>query len=148
MPDPNAPDQAGTPALFALPGAAAKPKPARDLSPGARWAARVRMELDGGLHPLGIGAEVPLRLHPQAAPVGDRRAAGRRCGSCLFRQIQRMPGGRRVPKCVAPVTPVDGGPARPARATHSPRTDCEAWWPACTDHQFASAALRAAEGQR
>jgi hypothetical protein len=106
------------------------------------------MELDGGLHPLGIGQEVPLRLHPQAAPAGDRRAPGRRCGSCLWRQLQRAPGGRRLPKCMLPVIPDAGGPARPARATRNPRSDVEAWWPGCVDHEFANPALRAAGGPR
>lgn len=148
MPDPNSPDATGTPTLFQLAAAATAPRTAAELSPAARRVARQQLELAGGLHPLGIGRDEPIRLHPQAAPVDDRRGAGRRCGNCLYRQLTVGAGGKRWPKCVLPIVPAEGGPARPLRATRGQRSDVEAWWAGCVDHEYANPALRAANPGR
>lgn len=88
---------------------------------------RVQHQLDAlraGQHPLSVTLDRPLPLHPDAAPAGDRRAAGLRCGSCVHRQYQRR-GDYDWPKCLLPGA---------SRVTRAPGTDVRAWWPACTDH--------------
>ncbi|MEV4093823.1 hypothetical protein [Streptosporangium saharense] len=81
--------------------------------------------LAAGIHPLSavVGK---LRLHEQAAPYGDPRAPGRRCGNCTFRQVLGYHGDH-YPKCTF------GGEAR---ISHGAATDCRAWWPGCTDHEW------------
>lgn len=69
--------------------------------------------LHEGRHPLGPD------LHPEAAPINDRAADGRRCGNCRFRQTTK---GR--PKCAW------GGEQQ------NWHLDANAWWPGCRDHQW------------
>lgn len=107
------------------------PRPPQ-LTAGERRRERHRRQFAYGWHPLGEVLRTTLRLHAEAAPVDDRAAAGRRCGSCRFR-LSIDPGAtRRFPKCVAR----DG-----ARITHSDATDVRAWWPACVDHEYADPVL-------
>lgn len=80
---------------------------------------RQALDLAKGIHPLTGG-----RLHPDAAPAEDRKAAGLRCGTCRFRRP-----ADRWPKCWWP----EG--SRPLRITHGPATDVRGWWPACRDYQ-------------
>lgn len=89
-----------------------------------------REALERGEHPLSVALGRPLPLHPDAAPAGDRRAPGLRCGSCVHRQLQRR-GGYDWPKCLLPGA---------GRVTHGPGTDVRVWWPACVDHQPAEPA--------
>lgn len=114
-------------ALFTLPAA----MPVPELSADARRTRRHLEQLTAGWHPLGTHA--PLRLHPDAAPAGDRAAPGLRCGTCRWRDAH--PTGYRgsaYPKCWFGW---DGHPGHaPLRITHGPGTDVRAWWPACTDY--------------
>jgi hypothetical protein len=84
-----------------------------------------------GRHPLETIVRRPLLLHAEAAPAGDRGAAGRRCGDCRFRALAAG-HDRSYPKCVLP----GPGGTPPARATSSEASDVRAWWPACSDHQW------------
>ncbi|MGH8879771.1 MAG: hypothetical protein ACRD0P_20885 [Stackebrandtia sp.] len=81
-------------------------------------AALTRME--AGYHALSWLAW-GLRLHPEAAPVDDREAPGRRCGNCDRRETWMS--DRRAAKCAL-------------RWTHSTTSQCQAWWPGCTDHRW------------
>lgn len=105
---------------------AATPPAALVRPPGigaAAWLTlRQRALMDGGLHPLTLVLDGPLRLHPDAAPPGDPRAAGLRCRMCAWHR----PG--RFPKCHYP-NPADRG--RAYRTSQGPATDCRGTWPAC-----------------
>lgn len=107
--------------LFELPEGAIVARPG--LSAGRRRTMRQLAMLTAGRHPFGG------RVHPEAAPVDDRSAPGRRCGNCSHRVL--VNGGQRdFPKCLLGATA--GGDA--PRLTHGAATDVRAWWPACTDH--------------
>lgn len=108
----------GQAALFDVP---TRPVPASDQLRLQRQADA----LEHGQHPLSVALGRPLALHPGAAPVGDRKAPGLRCGGCVHRQMQQR-GGYDWPKCLLPGA---------GRVTRTPGTDVRAWWPACTDHQ-------------
>lgn len=99
------------------------PSPAAKESQGRRRTRRQADLLRAGQHPLSTILGRPLPLHAEAAPAGDRRAPGRRCGNCAFRRHNH----HGYPKC----THGDG-----ARASCSDATDCRAWWPACVDHEW------------
>ncbi|MDL4812735.1 hypothetical protein [Actinomadura opuntiae] len=79
--------------------------------------------LEAGQHPLSLRLPEPVALHPEAAPVDDPAAGGRRCGTCRFRRLAGR--GASGPKCAHEAMPVPRG------AT----TDCRAWWPACIHHE-------------
>ncbi len=117
--------------LFELPDGMVEP--AGDLSADRRRTLRQAATLAAGYHPLGG------RLHQQAAPVGDPKAAGRRCGNCRHRELIHTNGNRRWPKCLlGAVNPTDTQPHPiPPRVTRGAATDCRATWPACTDHVWA-----------
>lgn len=91
-----------------------------ELGEDARRTHRAAAALAAGRHPVSR-----LPLHPEAPPVGDRKAPGPRCGTCthLFRRVQ----GNTYLKCGQNAT---GGPA----------TDLRAWWPACAAYQPAEEA--------
>jgi len=91
----------------------APPEP--ELGADARRTQRNLAALAAGRHPVGRRP-----LHPDAPPVGDRAAAGPRCGGCahLFRKVR---AGTYL-KCEQ-------------NATGGPGTDLRAWWPACADYQ-------------
>lgn len=109
------------PGLFAEPEHIAKPDAeAALLSADRRRTLRQRRDLDHGRHPLTRGL-----LHPDAAPVDDVSAPGRRCGNCRFRELLSS-GNRSWPKCSNP---------RVGRISASAATDVRAWWPACRNHQ-------------
>ncbi|MFC4062807.1 hypothetical protein ACFOWE_31335 [Planomonospora corallina] len=97
----------------------AAPPPEPEESAGARRTCRQAEALACGRHPLTGG-----RLHAEAAPHDDRSAAGRRCGTCRWRQPVRG-GARSYAKCLR---------GNGTRVTHGAATDVRAWWPACPDH--------------
>lgn len=120
-------------ALFDLGDVGLVPEPAPPkLSPEKRRTIRQAQALARGQHPVGVALGFTLRLHEQAAPVGDRSAPGRRCGNCRYRQLINPGTARPYPKCAVNDF---------ARASHSPATDVRAWWPACTDHTYGDPAL-------
>lgn len=87
-------------------------QPSRDQ----RRTRRQVRDLLAGRHPLAGG-----RLHPQAAPAGDRNAPGRRCGNCAH-----LVAHGRYLKCHGYGSQyVSNGAA----------TDVRAWWPACGHHE-------------
>lgn len=110
------------PALFEAPPAPPVPEaaPVAKVSADVRRRQRQAQALAHGYHPLGVALGAHIRLHPQAAPAGDRAADGARCGTCRWRE----PG--RYPKCFYD---------RPHRISHGPGTDVAAWWPACTNYE-------------
>lgn len=87
--------------------------PGPKLGEDALRTQRAIASLAAGRHPVSR-----LVLHPDAPPVGDRKAPGPRCGTCahLFRKV--LGSGSTYLKCGENAT---GGPA----------TDLRAWWPAC-----------------
>ncbi|MFD0883285.1 hypothetical protein ACFQ08_01745 [Streptosporangium algeriense] len=90
--------------LFGIPTQAA---------PESLTACRTRRQaamLAAGIHPLSAAVS-KLRLHPEAAPYGDLRAAGRHCGNCIFRRKNAGDYPRRAFG--------DG-----VRASHGAATDC------------------------
>lgn len=107
--------------LFGMPDAP-KPEPLKE-SPTVRRTWRQAAMLAAGIHPLSAVLSLKLRLHAEAAPYGDHRALGRRCGNCAFRQKNAW----GYPKCVF---------GRGIRASHGAATDCRAWWPACPNHEW------------
>jgi len=124
-------------ALFDLdPADVRTPEPQEKLSADRRRTQRQAQAIENGRHPIGLALGWPLKLHPEAAPADDRKAPGRRCGNCRFRQIFRY-HNKTYPKCVRP----DGDSAEqyerlgPPRATHGAGTDVRAWWPGCADHE-------------
>jgi len=121
-----------TDALFELPaGAQVTPEPAERLSPDRRRTQRYLRLIQVGRHPFGGP------LHPQAASADDRRAPGRRCGNCWYRELLDY-HARRWPKCLLGVeNPTDTNPYGYAgRVAHSAASDCRSWWPACRDHTY------------
>lgn len=95
-------------------------EPPEKLSDDRRRTVRQLEALRHGQHPIGLAAQVVLRLHPDAAPADDRDAPGHRCGTCRFRALW---GAHSFPKCLR-------GEGKPF-ARHSAASDCRAWWPAC-----------------
>lgn len=83
-----------------------------------------------GLHPLTAAVRFPIGLHPEAAPADDRTATGRRCSTCVYRELLRY-HNRTYPKCVADQDAEADGLSR---VTHGAGTDVRAWWPACALH--------------
>jgi hypothetical protein len=87
--------------------------------------ARILAELAAGVHPLR-----KLPLHPQAAPVHDRKAKGLRCGGCRhFGPAPWRTEGTYF-KCHA-----DDG----AYLTGSVASDARAWWPGCREWELPDA---------
>jgi hypothetical protein len=119
--------------LFDVPDAPAPEPPAPKESATVRRTRRQAAMLAAGIHPLSAVLSVKLRLHPEAAPYGDRQADGRRCGNCAFREPV-YGGAKNYQKCLFGW---DGNPRKdPPRASHGGATDCRAWWMACVDHQW------------
>lgn len=124
-------------ALFDVDGSQIRtPEPQERLSADRSRTRRQAQAIENGRHPLGLALDWRLKLNPEAAPADDRRALGRRCGNCRFRQIFRY-HDKPYPKCVHP-----GGFSAeqyerlgPPRVTHGAGTDVRAWWPGCTDHE-------------
>lgn len=106
------------------------PEPAEKLSGDRRRTRRQAEALAHGRHPLGLVLGCTIRLHPDAAPAGDRTAPGLRCGSCRFRELLPY-HSRPFPKCT--VGHIEGR-ANP-RITHGVGTDIRRWWPACRDYE-------------
>lgn len=106
-------------ALFDLPDDGATrdpPATLQDMSYTARLTARQAAKLATGWHPLGTP------LHPDAAPVDDRKAPGLRCRSCEHLTHQGGTSGSYL-KCEAHLI------------TRGPGTDVRAWWPACNRYE-------------
>jgi hypothetical protein len=81
-----------------------------------------------GRHPLALlGA--PIRLHPDAPPVDDRKAPGPRCGGCQFSDKNSWD----YLKCIRGRSGDYGTPSfrRGPYETASGATDLRAWWPGC-----------------
>jgi hypothetical protein len=112
--------------LFEL--AAVPPRP--QLSRDRRRTERQRAAVVDGLHPLSVALGVSIPLHPEAAPVDDRAALGRRCGTCWFRTLIGYP--RAFPKCSFGWS--GDRSEQPPRMTHGAGTDVRRWWPACADY--------------
>lgn len=106
--------------LFELDTPVPEVDPAAGMTAQRRLTLRQAQRLTQGLHPLSLMFGY-IPLHTKAAPAGDRKADGLRCGTCQFR-VRSMYGYR---KCVFG----DG-----VRTSHSTGSDCRAWWPACTDY--------------
>lgn len=97
------------------------PAPAPVARPAGHTPAERRRQRQLGLiaegyHPLATLVH-NLRLHPAAAPAGNRSAEGLRCGGCA-RRIQSRDTARAYPKCEL----------YPSRSEAS---DIRSWWPAC-----------------
>lgn len=103
------------------------PDPASDpydgLGVDARRTRKQAQLLASGIHP-----NTRARLHPQAAPVGDRTADGLRCRTCAHHETFTH-HNRTYPKCLHPAGRGD---------TSSAASDCRGWWPACVHHEAAS----------
>lgn len=100
------------------------PEPQREpdeppLSADRRRTQRQLAILAAGRHPLTRGP-----LHPEAAPVDDRHAAGRRCDSCQW-LVAYDHHNRRYLKFRQ---------RNELYVTHGAASDVRAWWPACTGH--------------
>lgn len=120
------------------------PEPEPKLSADRRRTQLQAQRLAVGIHPLSgvLGRHLPLHLG--AAPADDADAAGRRCGSCRFRQLVAMgPSVKRWPKCMHPGSLSADQFERlgPPRASRSVASDVRAWWPACRDHDYGDPAL-------
>ena len=112
-------------------------QPAANLSADRRRTLRQAAALESGRHPVA-GSQ----LHPDAAPVADREAPGRRCGNCRFREVLGY-RNRSYAKCMHPgsLGADDYDKYGPPRATHGAASDIRAWWPACTDHSYGEPSL-------
>ncbi|TAK89366.1 MAG: hypothetical protein EPO06_11935 [Burkholderiaceae bacterium] len=99
-----------------------------DLSTDQKRRRRQAEQLAAGVHPLTGG-----RLHPDAAPAGDRQAAGLRCGGCKHRQLLNHDTAKTYPKCYRGAVRDDAGRLRKGTAivTRGAATDVPAWWSAC-----------------
>lgn len=119
------------PTLFDMdpvPAAAEEPKPR--LGTDASRTIRQAQAMANGRHPLALVHGAPLRLHPDAPQVGDRKAPGPRCGTCIFSGRN----GWGYIKCSRGQSGEIGTPSfrRGPYETHGAATDIRAWWPACT----------------
>jgi hypothetical protein len=94
------------------------------LSAGVRRTLRQRQDLEAGRHPM-TGAP----LHPDAAPVDDRKADGLRCRSCRFIEHHGWP------KCMHPAGRGN---------TRSTASDARLWHPACVHYELAPRETEAA----
>lgn len=115
-----------TDALFDLdPAQARAEEPAAErISPTRRRTIKQARALASGMHPMSVYLGRPLKLHADAAPGDDRKAAGLRCRTCRF----WMANHRDYVKCWAG----DG-----VRTSFSDASDCRGWWPACVDYERA-----------
>lgn len=119
----------GEPTLFDMdPVSAPATEPEPKLGTDARRTIRQAQVMARGRHPLALlGA--PIRLHPDAPPVEDRKAPGPRCGNCLFARLN----GFGYLKCTRGRSGEYGtetfrsGPYE----THGGATDLRAWWLGC-----------------
>jgi hypothetical protein len=107
--------------------APAAAEPAEKLSADRRRTLRQTADLAKGRHPLTGG-----RLHPDAAPAGDRAAPGLRCGTCRYRQVIGY-HNRAYGKCLWPNE--NGDLNELPRVTHGAGSDVRRWWSACSDYQ-------------
>jgi hypothetical protein len=89
----------------ALEAAAAEAARVAALSPDRRRTERQRRDVEAGRHPL-MGS-------PTRPELGT-------CGDCVHRVLVGY-HSRTYPKCDAAAWP----------SSHSPTSDCRAWWPAC-----------------
>jgi hypothetical protein len=99
----------------------AEPQP--KVSTDRRRTLKQLARLEKGLHPLFL--DTPHRLHPDAAPMHDRSAEGRRCGGCRW-----LTHNGTYLKC---------GYGDGVRITYGPGSDLRKWWPGCTEHEAADA---------
>lgn len=129
--------------LFDLDPAQVVPAPAK-LSPDARRRQGQYDTMAAGYHPLGEieSAFGGLKLHEQAAPLGDPDAPGRRCGNCWYR-VNAHYHSRSYPKCsfTGSMGADEVAISAPPRVTHGAGSDCKAWWPGCADHTYGDARL-------
>lgn len=106
---------------------AAAPEPKEKISADRKRTLRQLADLARGIHPI-TGYE----LHAEAAPADDRTADGRRCGTCVFRELFAH-RGRTYAKCTLPDPELRAGGGQPYM-THGAATDVRAWWPGCLRH--------------
>ena len=118
------------------------PPPSADpnLSADRRRTLRQVEQIRSGIHPLTGG---PIHLLGDIyARADDGRNLPYRCGSCIFRKVERWHDGS-YPKCWHPgaagadEVDVKGYP----RITHGAASDVRAWWPACPDYSPGDSAL-------
>jgi hypothetical protein len=122
--------------LFDVTPDPAAPKLSQDQRRTQRQAEALRY----GQHPLTAALRAHLPLHPNAAPINDRDAPGRRCGNCWYRRQYRRRNGC-YPKCWFSTGSAGQFPQEYDRITHGPGTDARAWWPACRDHTYGEPSL-------
>jgi hypothetical protein len=122
--------------LFDIDPAQIPPEPPK-LTADQRRVQRQAETLAAGYHPV-----TKLKLHEEAAPAGDRKAEGRRCGNCRFRMVLGY-RNKSFAKCLNP-----GGMGAdeidvigPPYVTHGAATDVRRWWPACDEHSYGDRAL-------
>lgn len=92
--------------------------PPERVSPDRRRTQRQAAALANGRHPISLIVLRRVDLHPDAAPAGDRTAAGLRCGGCVH-LVAVGHRSRAYSKCER------------ASTSHSASSDIRAWWPAC-----------------
>jgi hypothetical protein len=108
------------------------PDPYAGLSADRRRTLRQATVLADGRHPL-----TGYALHAEAAPAGDRRAPGRRCGNCWHRTAATWHDRTHL-KCgwTGAMGADEVARTAPPRVTHGAGTDLRDWWPACGDHEY------------
>ncbi|HET7386915.1 MAG TPA: hypothetical protein VFJ19_09670 [Nocardioidaceae bacterium] len=112
------------------------PPPSVDpgLSADRRRTLRQAAQIRSGIHPLTGG---PIHLLADIyARADDGRNLPYRCGSCVFRRVEKW-HDTAYPKCWLP-DPTAGADAPPSRiytrVSHGAASDVRAWWPACRDY--------------
>lgn len=132
LPDP-ASDPQDTPLFDGFEPQPLKPSADPNLSADRRRTLRQAEQIRAGIHPLTGG---PIHLLGDIyARSDDGRSLPYRCGSCVFRKVEKWHDSS-YPKCWFPgsrgadeVT-TKGYP----RVSHGAASDVRAWWPACRDY--------------
>jgi hypothetical protein len=118
-----------------------QPEPVVDalagLSADRRRTVRQAQALAAGRHPL-----TGYALHPEAAPVDDRKAPGRRCGNCWHRTAAEWHDRTHL-KCgwTGPMGADEVTATAPPRVTHGAASDLRNWWPGCGEHEWGETQL-------
>lgn len=105
-----------------------------EVSRDRRRTQRQRDLITAGVHPLTLTMMPRLKLHPESGTGTDDR----RCGNCRYRE-STLHHDYRYPKCYFPgvgMGPEDLRKHGYPRVSRGAATDCRAWWPGCTDHEW------------